>query len=314
MRVAVVVTVRNEASSIVPLLDALSIQTRPADQVIIVDGGSTDGTPALAKQRSGKVPGLHVIEAPGADIAHGRNLGIAASVAEIIAVTDAGCIPSCEWVAAIAAPLENDPALGLVIGGVTPNPSTHFEACVARCSLTPDIRIAGMTVNPTARSLAFPRWAWEAAGGFPEHPPFNRAEDGVFIERASRCGGVAHRPSATVLWRPRATYRAVLRQFYQYARGLGQLGASGTFHSRTVLQSAAGLALVGAGCVTGHWVPWIAMVALGAAYLIRKARAGCFAAPSWRTFYRVPAILATIHIGTMAGIVHGAMLRVRNRT
>ena len=43
-RVSVVVTVLNEAASIGRLLRSFAAQTRPPDEVIIVDGGSRDGT------------------------------------------------------------------------------------------------------------------------------------------------------------------------------------------------------------------------------------------------------------------------------
>ncbi len=44
MRVSVIATVLNEAGSIDLLLDSLAGQTRPPDEVVIVDGGSSDGT------------------------------------------------------------------------------------------------------------------------------------------------------------------------------------------------------------------------------------------------------------------------------
>jgi len=47
MRVSVVLTVLNEAASLPALLDSLAAQTRPPDEVVVCDGGSTDGTPSL---------------------------------------------------------------------------------------------------------------------------------------------------------------------------------------------------------------------------------------------------------------------------
>ncbi len=305
-----VVTVRNEVSTIDSLLEALARQTRPADEVIIVDGGSTDGTAERASAWAGRLPRLQVLRAPGADIARGRNIGIRRADSELIAVTDGGCIPSPQWVEALYDRLR-DPAVRIVQGEVEPNPSSSFEACVARCSLTPGIRIGGHTLNPTARSLAFRKEVWERSGGFPEDPPFNRAEDGVFIQRAASEGGLVLEPRARVGWRPRGSYRAVFRQFHDYARGLAQLGASRTFHARTLAQSLALLSLLIVGFLSP--VAWIALLAGTAAYLVRKAKEGCFAVPSWRTSYRVPLILATIHLGTMAGIIHGTMRRVVRR-
>ncbi|HET9644526.1 MAG TPA: glycosyltransferase, partial [Burkholderiaceae bacterium] len=44
MRVSIVVTVRNERGSIVTLLESLLAQSHRPDEIIIVDGASTDGT------------------------------------------------------------------------------------------------------------------------------------------------------------------------------------------------------------------------------------------------------------------------------
>ena len=52
--VSVVIPARNEESRLPALLDSLSIQTHRADQIIVVDDGSTDGTADIAR-KSGAV-------------------------------------------------------------------------------------------------------------------------------------------------------------------------------------------------------------------------------------------------------------------
>jgi glycosyltransferase involved in cell wall biosynthesis len=75
MKISVIVTVKNEDESIHRLLDSLAAQTRAPDEVVICDGGSTDGTLKVlsAEQR---LP-LKVIVRPGANISQGRNAAIA---------------------------------------------------------------------------------------------------------------------------------------------------------------------------------------------------------------------------------------------
>ena len=46
MKVSIVATVKNEGEALRPLLDSILDQTRPPDEVVICDGGSTDDTPA----------------------------------------------------------------------------------------------------------------------------------------------------------------------------------------------------------------------------------------------------------------------------
>ncbi len=44
MNVSVIITVLNEAESLPGLFDSLAAQSRLPDQVVVVDGGSVDGT------------------------------------------------------------------------------------------------------------------------------------------------------------------------------------------------------------------------------------------------------------------------------
>jgi len=47
--VSLIMTVRNEASALPGLLESLLQQTKLPSEVIAVDGGSTDGTPGIAR-------------------------------------------------------------------------------------------------------------------------------------------------------------------------------------------------------------------------------------------------------------------------
>jgi glycosyltransferase involved in cell wall biosynthesis len=93
--VSVVVTVRNEARRLPGLLAALGRQTldRALFELIVVDDASSDGTPEIAE-----VDSARVIRAPShIGLAAGRNLGVHAASAELIAFTDADCIPDETW-------------------------------------------------------------------------------------------------------------------------------------------------------------------------------------------------------------------------
>lgn len=68
MSVAAVVPVWNGREHLNRLLDSLARQTRPPAEILVVDNGSTDGAPELARHRGARV------------IAMGRNAGFAAAV------------------------------------------------------------------------------------------------------------------------------------------------------------------------------------------------------------------------------------------
>ena len=91
MKVSVICTVLNEGESIKKLLKTLAQQTRPADEIIFVDGGSSDQTVAVLEAYAAKhqLP-LQVMVAAGANISQGRNIAIEAAAGPIIASTDAG--------------------------------------------------------------------------------------------------------------------------------------------------------------------------------------------------------------------------------
>lgn len=308
MTVAVVVTVRNEAATIDALLEALAGQTRAPDELILVDGGSTDGTLARAAPHASRLPGFRLLAAPGSNISQGRNHGIAAAASDVIAVTDAGCVPAPDWLERLVSPFAGDADVGLVSGLTESAPAGHLEACIGRCSLAFSVRIGGTTLFPTARTLAFRRDVWARVGGFPERLPYG--EDTAFIVAAAAAARLVVAPGAVVRWRPRRSYGEVVRQFYHYAEASAEGGLSGLLHGRTVAQSVAGVTGLAAGLYWRHWLPWALLAGGAGAYLARKARQGCFDVPSWRTWYRVPLVLLAIHVGTMAGIVRGHARRL----
>jgi glycosyltransferase involved in cell wall biosynthesis len=300
--VTLVVTTLNEAAALPRLLDALLGQMRPLDELILVDGGSTDGTVAVAEQYQDRLP-LRILVRPGCNISEGRNEAIAAASHELIAVTDAGCRPAPDWLAHLVAPLQADEAVGLVSGRVEPEAYTHLEACIGRCSLAFQAQIGGVWILPTARTLAFRRAVWERVGGFPAQLSFG--EDAAFVVAAAAITPIHVATESVTFWRPRSTYGQLMRQFFHYADGLAQAGLSRQFHLKTVLQSGGMAAGVGWGLLSRRKWSWLVGMGIGAAYLWRKAQAGCFDVPGWRTFYRVPLVLLAIHLGTMAGVIRG---------
>ncbi|MGH3827378.1 MAG: glycosyltransferase, partial [Pseudonocardiaceae bacterium] len=87
--VSVVVTVLNEGMSLARLVEALLPQLVTGDELVIVDGGSTDGSIAALAPAAA----LRVHTVPGAGISTGRNHGVRCASNEVIICTDAGCVP-----------------------------------------------------------------------------------------------------------------------------------------------------------------------------------------------------------------------------
>ncbi len=220
VRVSVIATVFNEASSLPHLLDSLAGQTRRPEEVVIADGGSTDDTVALLERyaAAGPLP-LQIITYPGSNISQGRNAAIRAAAGPVIAVTDAGVRIRPDWLEKLVAPIEAGRATAA--GFFRPDPHTPFEVAMGATVLPAVQEIDPHTFLPSSRSVAFLKEAWQTVGGYPEWLDY--CEDLILdFYLRDRYGPFAFVPEAVVAFRPRGSWRTFFLQYYRYARGDGK--------------------------------------------------------------------------------------------
>ena len=225
MKVTVIATVLNEGQTLERLLQSLEAQTRRPDEVVIADGGSTDGTLDVLRTwaASGRLP-LRFLEKPGANISAGRNAAIAAATGDVIASTDAGVRLESDWLERLTSPFEGEQArrfVAAVSGWFIADPQTPFETAMG-ATVLPNLReIKPEQFLPSSRSVAFHRVGWEAANGYPEWLDY--CEDLVFDFRLRALyGSFLFVPEAVAHFRPRGTLRSFFKQYYHYARGDGK--------------------------------------------------------------------------------------------
>jgi glycosyltransferase involved in cell wall biosynthesis len=218
MKVSLIITVKNEAHSLQTLLDSIAGQTRPPDEVVVGDGGSTDGTLDLLRNET-RFP-LRLVERPGSNISQGRNAAIEHARGDVIASTDAGVRLDPHWLEILVAPIEQG-SHQVASGFFLPDPYTPFEVALGATVLPTLADIKPEKFLPSSRSVAFTKAAWQTAGGYPDWLDYG--EDLIFdFALLEKCGPFAFAPEAIAHFRPRPSLRAFLKQYYLYARGDGK--------------------------------------------------------------------------------------------
>ncbi|MEV5069123.1 glycosyltransferase family 2 protein [Microbacterium sp. LMI12-1-1.1] len=110
--ISVVIPVKDDDTELARCLRALTQQTRPADEVIVVDNGSTDASAEVARAFGARLvrcetPGIPAASAAGYDAAAG----------EIILRLDADCVPDASWTRAMADAFAARPDVSAFTGG-----------------------------------------------------------------------------------------------------------------------------------------------------------------------------------------------------
>lgn len=298
MKVSLVATVRDAAEDIGEFLASVAAQTRPPDEFIVVDGGSTDGTTDILRA----APGVTLIEEVGANIARGRNLAVRAATHDVIAVSDADCVLAPDWLELLVRPIERGAAVAM--GSYRPIARSLFEVCAAAVLPEPE-EIRSDRFMPSARSVAFRRDAFEAGGGYPEW--LDIGED-MYLNHRWRDLGIRMELAvgAVAFWRIRPGLADTWRQYFRYARGDALAGMYPERHAlRFAVYGAAAVVLA-----SRRPVPLTLAALAGAAYASRPVlravrRAGGSTGRRIAAAALTPVVMGVIDAAKMAGYLSG---------
>jgi len=301
VKVSLVSTVKDVGPFVEEFLASVRNQTRPPDDVIIVDGGSSDGTWETLE----RAEGVTAMSEPGASIARGRNLAIRGAAHDVIAATDGDCVLAPDWLERMLEPIER--GADVAAGFYRPLASSFFQTCAAAVSV-PEADELRPGWLPSSRSIAFRRAAFEAAGGYPEW--LEVGEDMYFNHRLLEAGCTMElAPRAVAYWRVRPGLAATWRQYARYAEGDALAG----MYARRHLIRFGTYACLAAAATARRPVPLIVAAIGGAAYARRPllrawrrletppSRAAAAAA--------VPAMMAFIDGAKMVGYARGLLQR-----
>ena len=119
MTISVIVPVFNGMQTLSHCLNALAASSRPGDELIVVDDGSTDGSGACAERMGATL--LQTDHGPLGPAA-ARNLAAAAATGDVLLFIDADVVVHSDTVEGIGARFQADPALGAVFGSYDDSP------------------------------------------------------------------------------------------------------------------------------------------------------------------------------------------------
>lgn len=313
IKVSLIGTLKNEEASIKEFLDSLLAQSRPADEIIIVDGGSTDRTLEIINTYIEKGAPIKLIVDDGANIAEGRNIAITNVKYDLIASTDAGCKLDKDWLKNLIKPFEEDPSVDVVSGWYEADARTDFEECVAELTYPKLERVMKNldTFLPSSRSVAYKKGAWEKVGGYPEW--LYTAEDTLFDLNLKKVGcKLAFAKDAVVYWKVRSKLGSVFKQTFSYQRGDGHAGLPSyrTFWRKYVIYGIGCILLV-VGFVFNP--VWILLLICSLIYLLRPAVKIYKKVNTPIAIFMTPLIILAVDLGVIFGYFVGSMERVLNQ-
>ena len=169
--ISLVTTVLNDRQGCEDFFSQIEVQTYLPDEIVIVDGGSKDGTWDFLQNYQPNQPySLRVIQEVGCNVARGRNLAIAKAQNDIIVSTDIGCTWEPQWLEELARPLLEDSQLEAVMGSwqVRWEDLKSDWAKVEYALLNEPKLIATPKSHASSRAIAYRKALWEKIGGYPE--------------------------------------------------------------------------------------------------------------------------------------------------
>jgi glycosyltransferase AglI len=223
--VTVVIPVLNAEAVLGECLDAIAAQRDVSweIEIVVIDNGSTDRSAALAAEHRAAP---RVIGESQRGPYAARNAGIATSRGEIIAFTDADCIPDPEWLHAGAEAIRN--GLDLAGGAIVQRRSaraTAWERYDRAMYLQQEEYVTMQGFAATA-NLFVRRKVFDRIGTF---VPELVASGDVELGRRARAAGfrLGYAPEARVEHRPRTTLQETWALHRKLGSGFAELARYG---------------------------------------------------------------------------------------
>lgn len=307
---AVIVAALDEAETIESVITAAGRDARVME-IIVADGGSTDGTTDIVRRLALADGRIRVVENADRHQSAGFNLAARSATADVLVRMDAHTEYADDYVTRSLAAWGPEIAVG---GPMRAEGTGPWSEAIANAMHDPwavgPARFRHATAPETVDTVylgTFAREAFLEVGGYRRFPS-GTVEDADFYHRWRGRGWIVRvDPAIKSRYRPRRSWGQLWRQYRRYGEGKAELlWANGRLPSPRALAPAALVGALGVGVVASFTVrPW-ALAVVAAPWAAVVATIGA-RAPSRRA--RTAAAAATMHlaygVGTWIGVLRG---------
>lgn len=218
-KVSVVLLTKNSAKTVNKSLESVFSQTRKPDEVVVVDGNSTDGTLNIVKRYP-----VRLFTEPGLGFGYARNVGVQKAEGDIICFMDSDCYAEPDWIEKTLRHFDNPE-----IAGVTgPTNLWNTESMVARFLAIVGGRVQMpqkeffMKIAPTM-NLAIRKSVVFEVDGFDE--TLVRCEDTELTFNVTKHYKIVYDPEAIMWFRGSPDFKTASKKCVNHFIGVGQLFA-----------------------------------------------------------------------------------------
>ncbi len=287
--VSVVMPVWNEERSIAGAVRSVLAQSVPDLELLVIDGGSTDGTAAALGAIAQAEPRVRVLSNPERTIPHALNIGLREAKGRYLARVDAHATVNGTYLERGVQTLDGDPEVAAVGGRRIGVASTRQGAAVAtalssRFGVGDSINHYAQTPQDTDHASfgVFRVSVLQAIGGWDPNLMVNEDVD-LDHRILARGHRIRFDPQMCIYWHVRESVPALARQYPRYGRGKAAMvrknGPSAVRVRHLVPPALVGALLVAVvATVLGFWPvglvlagPYVAALALATVSTLRSA-------------------------------------------
>jgi len=311
---------RNERRYIERCLQSIAAQDYPRErfEVIVVDGGSTDGSRELANSMAATLPNLRLVDNRGKHTSRGLNIGLAYARGEVIARVDAHASVATDFLTESVAALQRTNADA--VGGPIETLGEGASGEVIALAVSSPFGVGNAVFRYSQReqwtdTVAFPAYrrdVFDRIGPFAE---IDGGEDDDFHLRLVDAGGrLLLTPKIRSTYYARRSLPELIRQYFGYgqAKSVVLIRHPKRTRLRQLVPSAFVLALIASIVLAlfgGVFVLPLALV--GGSYLTVLLGASIVVARKngWKHLLRLPFAFGCMHVAYGFGFLSGFLRR-----